>query len=57
MVGKDTGQTAHVERGFKTLRQRLARFTRRTLAFSKRDDLNDGLLRLFINDYNLSCIR
>jgi insertion element IS1 protein InsB len=56
MVGKDTGQRAHVERWFKTLRQRLARFTRRTLAFSNRDDLHDGLLHLFINDYNLSCI-
>ena len=56
MVGKDQGQTAHVERWFNTLRQRLARFTRQTLAFSKRDDLHDGLLRLFIYHYNLSCI-
>jgi IS1 family transposase/transposase-like protein len=55
-VGKDAGQTNHVERWFNTLRQRLARFTRKTLAFSKRDDLHDGLLRLFIYDYNLSCI-
>ena len=56
MVGKDEGQTNQVERWFNTLRQRLARFTRRTLAFSTRDDLPDGLLRLFIYDYNLSCI-
>lgn len=56
MVGKEEGQTNHVERWFNTLRQRLARFTRKTLAFSKRDDLHDGLLRLFIFDYNLSCI-
>jgi IS1 family transposase len=56
MVGKDEGQTNHVERWFNTLRQRLARFTRRTLAFSKRDDLHDGLLRMFIYDYNFSCI-
>jgi len=55
-VDKQSGQTAHVERWFNTLRQRLARFTRKTLAFSKRDDLHDGLLRLFIDDYNLSCI-
>jgi hypothetical protein len=34
----------------------LARFTRRTLAFSKRDDLHEGLLRMFIYHYNLSCI-
>lgn len=56
MVGKDAGQTNHVERWFNTLRQRQARFTRKTLAFSKRDDLRDGLLRMFIYDYNLSCI-
>ena len=55
-VDKQTGQTAHVERWFNTLRQRLARFTRRSLAFSKRDDFHDGLLRLFIYHYNLSCI-
>ena len=55
-VDKQSGQTAHVERWFNTLRQRLARFTRKTLAFSKRDDLHDGLLHLFIDDYNLSCI-
>lgn len=56
MVGKEEGQTAHVERWFNTLRQRLARFTRKTLAFSKRDDLHDGLVRLFIYHYNLTCI-
>ena len=55
-VDKQAGQTAHVERWFNTLRQRLARFTRKTLAFSKRDALHEGLLRLFIYDYNLSCI-
>lgn len=55
-VDKQSGQTAHVERWFNTLRQRLARFTRKTLAFSKRDDLHDGLLRLFIHHYNLACI-
>ena len=41
-VEKRSGETANVERWFNTLRQRLARFTRRTLAFSKRDDLHDG---------------
>lgn len=55
-VDKASGQTAHVERWFNTLRQRLARFTRKTLAFSKCDDLHDGLVRLFIDHYNLSCI-
>jgi len=56
MVDKTEGETNHVERWFNTLRQRLARFTRKTLAFSKRDDMHDGLLKMFIYDYNLSCI-
>ena len=55
MVGKAEGQTAHVERWFNTLRQRLARFTRKTLAFSKRDAVHVGRLHLFLNDSNLSC--
>jgi len=55
-VDKGTGETNHVERWFNTLRQRLARFTRKTLSFSKRDDIHDGLVQLFIRDYNLSCI-
>ncbi len=33
-VGKETGETAHVERWNKTLRQRLARFVRMTVSFS-----------------------
>lgn len=34
-VGKEPGETAHVERWNKTLRQRLARFVRKTLSFSR----------------------
>jgi insertion element IS1 protein InsB len=34
-VGKETGETAHVERWKNTLRQRLARFVRKTLSFSR----------------------
>jgi IS1 family transposase len=34
-VGKETGETAHVERWNNTLRQRLGRFIRKTLSFSK----------------------
>jgi IS1 family transposase len=33
-VGKETGETAHMERWNNTLRQRLARFARMTLSFS-----------------------
>jgi IS1 family transposase len=55
-VNKDEGETNHVERWFNTLRQRLGRFTRKTLSFSKRDDMHEGVLRLFLQEYNLSCI-
>ncbi len=55
-VNKDEGETNHVERWFNTLRQRLGRFTRKTLSFSKRDDMHEGVLRLFLQEYNRSCI-
>lgn len=55
-VNKDEGETNHVERWFNTLRQRLSRFTRKTLSFSKRDDCHENLLRLFLTRYNLTCI-
>ena len=53
-VGKETGETAHVERWNNTLRQRLARFVRKTLSFSKADRFHEWVLRLFIHHYNLS---
>ena len=52
-VGKETGQTAHVERWNNTLRQRLARFVRKTLSFSKSDLVHELVLRFFIINYNL----
>jgi len=55
-VGKETGQTAHVERWNNTLRQRLGRFVRKTLSFSKSDTFHELALKLFIHDYNLQCI-
>ena len=51
-VGKESGQTAHVERWNLTLRQRLARFVRRTLSFSKSEKMHEACLRLFIHRYN-----
>ncbi len=54
-VGKETGQTAHVERWNNTLRQRLARFVRKTLSFSKSETIHDLVLRFFIINYNLQC--
>jgi IS1 family transposase len=52
-VGKQTGLTAHVERWNNTLRQRLARFVRKTLSFSKSLVMHDICLRLFLHRYNL----
>jgi len=51
-AGKETGETAHVERWNNTLRQRLARFVRKTLSFSKSLFMHDACLRLFLHRYN-----
>jgi IS1 family transposase len=53
-VGKETGETAHVERWNLTLQQRLARFVRRTLSFLKSLVMHEACLRLFIHRYNCS---
>ena len=53
---RKAGETAHVERWNNTLRQRLARFVRKTLAFSKSDHFHNAALKLFIHDYNLQCL-
>lgn len=54
-VGKQSGQTAHVERWNNTLRQRIARFVRKTLSFSKSDRFHALVLKLFIHHYNSLC--
>ena len=54
--GKDSGLTAHVERWNNTLRQRLGRFVRKTLSFSKSDEMHKICLRLFIYRYNFSLL-
>jgi insertion element IS1 protein InsB len=51
-VGKETGETAHVERWTNTLRQRLARFVRMTLSFSKSATMHETCLLLFLHRYN-----
>src|SRR6266567_7483447 len=48
-VGKETGETAHVERWNNTLRQRLARFVRMTLSFSKSVVMHEACLLLFLH--------
>ena len=53
-VGKESGETAHVKRWNNTLRQRLSRFVRQTLSFSKFDMYHEITLRVYLHDYNLS---
>jgi len=53
-VGKASGETAHMERWYNTLRQRLARFVRKTLSFSKSDAFHHMVTTWFIAEYNLA---
>ena len=55
-AGKESGETAHVERWNNTLRQRLSRFVRKSLSFSKSDRMHEICLRLFLHRYNLSLL-
>ncbi len=55
-VGKSSGQTNHVERWNCTLRQRLGRFVRKTLSFSKSEAMHEICLVLFLHDYNRLCL-
>lgn len=52
-VGKESGETNHMERWNCTLRQWLGRFTRKTLSFSKVDFMHHLVTRWFIVEYNL----
>lgn len=54
VVSKDSGKTSYIERFNNTLRQRVSRFVRRSLAFSKSLRNHIGLLWNFIHHYNAS---
>jgi IS1 family transposase len=56
LVGKESGQTSHVERWNWTLRQRLGRFVRKTLSFSKSEQMHEICLVLFLHYYNRLCL-
>ena len=51
---KEAGLTNHVERFWLTVRQRLARFVRKALSFSRCDRYHTGALGDFIRYYNAS---
>ena len=55
-VGKDTGQTNHVERWNNTLRQRIGRFVRKTLSFSKCEINHFWFTHWFIVAYKLPLV-
>jgi len=54
VVGKDSGQTNHIERFNCTLRQRISRLVRKTLSFSKKLENHIGAIWYFIHHYNAS---
>ena len=55
-VGKDSGQVNHMERWNCTLRQKVARYVRKTLSFSKADHMHHIVTRWFIVEYNLAIL-
>ena len=55
-VGKDSGQVNHMERWNCTLRQKVARYVRKTLSFSKSDPMHHIVTRWFIVEYNLAIL-
>jgi len=54
MVGKEQGQTNHVERLNNTLLQRMSRLVRKALSFSKKDAMLNFHFKLFAYHYNLA---
>lgn len=51
--GKESGETSHIERWNNTLRQRVGRFVRKTLSFSKSEKMHLAAITWFIYCYNL----
>ncbi len=55
-VGKESGQTNHIERFNNTLRQRVSRLVRKTLSFSKNLANHIGAVWFFIHHYSTSLL-
>lgn len=53
-VDKKLGETAHIERFNNTIRQRLGRYVRKSLSFSKSQSYHYVVTKQFIVNYNLS---
>ena len=54
-VGKESGQTNHIERYWATLRARITRYVRKSLSFSRKLKYHHLVTKLFIIDYNQNC--
>jgi insertion element IS1 protein InsB len=54
--GKEEGQTNHMERWNNTLRQRIGRYVRKTLSFSKLPDRHAVVVKVWIATYNLAIL-
>ena len=57
IIGKNTGKTNHIERFNNTLRQRISRLGRKTLAFSKKLENHLGAIAYFIQHNNSSLLQ
>ena len=55
-VGKERGQTNHIERYWATLRARIPRYVRKSLSFSRKLRYHHLVTKLFIIDYNQNCL-
>ncbi|CAK0752140.1 insertion element IS1 protein InsB [Gammaproteobacteria bacterium] len=53
-VGKESGQTNHIEKFNYTRRQRISRLVRKSLSFSKKLANHIGAIWYFIHHYNAS---
>lgn len=56
LVGKETGETAQIERLNNTLRQRISRLVRKALSFSKKEYMLNMHFKFFAVHYNLECV-
>ncbi len=52
-VGKESGETCHIERLNNTIRQRFSRMVRKTLSFSKKEYMLNLHFKLWAWHYNL----
>ena len=57
LCAKQEGETCRVENLNGRLRQRAARFVRRTLSFSKTEEMHELFTRLWITEHNLEIKR